>query len=109
MSAGKGDAAIELPDLHAGELDAETLESLFADLRRFADVREVRLKGDAARRADAAPSSLDEALDALRTRRAHGAQIVYEHDGRTWCDTVLAAASGWKLLRMESPRRGELV
>ena len=97
---------IELPELREAELDADELRALFRDLSALAELLEVRLKRGAGARGEAATVAPDEALAQLLQGDARGAQLRYRHEGREWCDTILAApGGGHRVVRMESPVR----
>lgn len=92
-----------LPELSEGLLDAATLEQLFADLGAFAEGVEVRLKGAARQRADAATTTLEQAREVLLSGRACSAQIRYWWGGRAWIDTLMREPDGVRICRMAIP------
>jgi ferredoxin-type protein NapG len=104
-SAAETPAAIDLPELHAGELDEIGLRALFRDLHSLADVEEIRVKRGAERRAGEAAPSLRDALGLLLGGQVRGVQIRYRYRGEAWCDTVLAAPGGHRVVRMAEPAR----
>lgn len=91
-----------LPELTTAPLDAATLAQLFADLDACTTVLEVRLKSSAARRAGA-PTTLDEAHEALSSGDAYGVQVRYLWDGRAWIDTLIRGSEGVRITRMTVP------
>jgi ferredoxin-type protein NapG len=98
-------AEIELPELHQGEFDDDGLRALFRDLASLAEIEEIRLKQAADLRAAPASPNLDDALALLLAREVRGAQLRYRFGGESWCDTVLSAPSGHRVVRMVEPAR----
>ncbi|TNE89026.1 MAG: hypothetical protein EP330_12565 [Deltaproteobacteria bacterium] len=92
-----------LPDLQDAMLDRATLHQLVADLEQHARVLEVRTKGGQARRADAAPMDLRDALHALETGAVFGVQVRYLYEGAEWRDTLMRLPEGVRLVRMQMP------
>jgi ferredoxin-type protein NapG len=95
-----------LPELHEGELDEAALRALFRDLGALTEVEEVRLKRAAGRRAESGAPGLDEALAKLLSGDVRGVQVRYRYLGESWCDTVLPAPGGHRVVRMAQPTRG---
>jgi hypothetical protein len=92
---------MNLPEVTAALLDAETIDRLFADLAACAEVFEVRVKGAADRHADVAPVvSLVAARAMLLSGAVRGVQLLYLHDGEVWSDTLLRGDDGVRLVRM---------
>lgn len=98
-----GSSEIELPELTEAELDEAGLRALFRDLSAATTIEEIRCKQAPDRRADAAGTSADEALDGLLAGNVRGVQIRYRYDGQTWCDTVLATPRGHRVVRVAAP------
>ena len=92
-----------LPELTEAWLDAAGLDQLFAELAQSAIVRQVRVKGAAARMAERGAVPLELALARLRAGEVHAVQIVYDFDGATFCDTVTAREGAWRVCRMQTP------
>jgi ferredoxin-type protein NapG len=90
----------ELPQLHEAVLDAAGLRALFSDLALLAHVEEIRLKSAATALARERAPTLEAALDDLLAGRVRGVQIRYRHQDRSWCDTILAAAGGHRVVRL---------
>ncbi len=106
-----GDASeperLELAELQDETIDAGILRRLFEDLDALAQIHAVHVKGAAGRRAQDRPVELGEALGLLLAGRIRGAQVLYEYDGRSWCDTIIRQRDGHRLIRIEAPRRAE--
>jgi hypothetical protein len=97
--------SIALPDLQSSTLDAETLDQLFFDLAKLAEVLDVRLKAAATARANAAAASLEDARLALVQGQTLAAQVRYRFQGVEWIDTLMKTADGVRLVRMRAPVR----
>lgn len=93
-----------LPAVDEGLLDAVGLRALLDDIQACTTVREVQVKGGPTRRADDA--DLDGARRALLAGEVRGVQIRYEHEGKTWCDTVLVTPRGYKVVRIRGDAPG---
>lgn len=92
-----------LPTLHEGALDDATLDALFDDIAREAQVLAVLLKGAAESLAEGGGVPLDDARAALKRGAARGVQVRYVHRGVTWMDTVIRAPGGYRVVRMAAP------
>lgn len=88
-----------VPLMVEGLIDAPTLTRLFADIQTAGTVLGVREKGGPAEYAggDGMPPSI--ALDRLLTGTARAVQLRYQFDGHDWTDTVLATATGFRVVR----------
>ena len=95
-----------LPELHDALLDRETLDRLFTDLETQTRILDVRLKQGGAQRADAGGVSLAAARGALESGTVSGVQIRYMWQAAVWCDTLLPASQGVRLIRMKAPEHG---
>jgi MauM/NapG family ferredoxin protein len=104
-AAAESRESIDLPELHEGALDDAGLRSLFRDLQTLADIDEIRVKRGAERRAGEGAPSLRDALGLLLGGQVRGVQIRYRYRGESWCDTVLAAPGGHRVVRMAEPTR----
>lgn len=95
-----------LPPLQEAVLDGATLDQLFFDIAKAAEVVSVSLKGGATARAGDLPragSGGDElalARRALSDGTALGVQIRYRFAGSEWWDTLLRTPSGVRLVRV---------
>ncbi|MDP2316359.1 MAG: hypothetical protein Q8P41_25905 [Pseudomonadota bacterium] len=92
-----------LPDLHTSDLDPAAFGALFDDLERHAEVLDVLVKGDAARRASDVPVPLREAQAMLAAGLVRGVQIRYRWDGAEWRDTLMRAPLAIRIVRMRMP------
>ena len=111
----------DLPPVYRGELTSVDVETLFADLAACAEVQhvQVRLNRDPSRDPQGADDgvqrlpgktassqprlglALAEAKQLLANGCAHMIQIRYQHECKSWCDTLLAQPSGVvRLIRM---------
>lgn len=99
------DAPLELAELQDKTIDDGILRRLFEDLGALAQIHAVHVKGAPSRRAQDRPVELREALELLLAGRIRGAQVLYEYDGRSWCDTVIRQPDGHRLIRIEAPQR----
>ncbi len=98
------DQAIELPDVQDQVIDLATLRRLFSDIELASELVGVSLKGGARERTSGeSGTTLGEALEALASGSARGAQVRYLHQGREWWDTVMRAGEGYRLVRIEAP------
>lgn len=86
-----------LPDLEDALLDDAGLGSLAADIAALSTDVSVRCKGGDAY---SSPSTLAEAVEALRAGRVTAVQIAYHYDGKRWIDTVMRAPGGWRIVRI---------
>lgn len=86
-----------LPELRDATLDEQGLAELLQELGALTEVREVRVKGNAATRG----VSVEPSLDGARAAIAAGAavQIRYEYRGQIWCDTLMPQADRVRLIR----------
>jgi len=96
---------VELAELQDETIDDAILQRLFEDLDALAEIHAVHVKGAPRRRAQEQPVELREAFELLRAGRIRGAQVLYEYDGRSWCDTIIRQRDGHRLTRIEAPRR----
>jgi hypothetical protein len=95
--------AVSFPPMCDANLDAATLDRLFADLAGCTEVLGVVLKTGA--RAMVAPRSvgLDEARQAFLSGQARAVQVRYRYDAKEWIDTLLHAPAGVRLVRCQVP------
>lgn len=101
------DAPVELVELQDETIDDGIVRRLFEDLDALAEIHVVHVKGASCARAQDRPVELREALELLLAGRIRGAQVLYEYDGRSWCDTIICKRDGHRLIRIEAPRRAE--
>jgi hypothetical protein len=93
----------ELPELSQAVLDDSTLQALVQDLSALTRILSVTTKGAAQTRAQAAPCSLQEAVEALRHREVRGVQVHYLWENQEWIDTLLAVPEGIRIVRTAAP------
>lgn len=90
----------KLPELHDAILSDEQLTALFCDYRECTMVGEIIIKpGPGYVKTDDHPT-LDLAETLLRSRGIRGVQIRYQFEQATWCDTLMSAAAGVRLVRI---------
>jgi hypothetical protein len=94
------DPSPPLPAVADGLIDRPAIERLFADLATT-QVLSVQLKGAAQAYASKESVTLGEAREALLAQRVHGVQVRYTHGGKQWCDTLLAAGEGARVIRVQ--------
>jgi hypothetical protein len=93
--------SIPLAELTTADLDAATLDELFADIANQTTVDEVLVKGAAT--AYAGTSGLDEARSQF-LGGARGLQIRYRWQGEAWWDTLVRLGDGRiRLVRTRAP------
>lgn len=85
------------PELFERMLDARTLETLRDDLSSCVEVLTVQVRPHDA--SITATPGIGEAIGMLIGGRIRSIQIRYRFDGWTWCDTLLAAGAGTRLIR----------
>lgn len=90
-----------LPPLQQALLDHETLSALFSDLAACTRVLSVLVRAPGADRGgepDTLP--LEAARDGLMGGRLRSVQIRYAYEQATWCDTLIAAPGGARIVRI---------
>lgn len=92
-----------LPDLETGELDEHTIDRLFDDIARDAQLVAVLIKGGAEVLAEGGGVSLSEAREKLRTRAVRGVQLRYRFGGEEWWDTLITTTDRVRIVRMRAP------
>ncbi|MGI9455138.1 MAG: hypothetical protein ACR2NU_01165 [Aeoliella sp.] len=89
----------ELPELFQGDLDAEQLDALFADLERGAQVQLVQVRTSSGPSPHDRQVTLAEARVLLRQTDTKAVQIRYEFEQQSWCDTLMVLPTGVRLVR----------
>lgn len=97
------DASADLPELHSGDLDAETVGALFDDLERHAVILDVLVKAAPNRHVSGAALPLREAQALLAAREVRGVQIRYHWQGAEWRDTLMQLPTAVRVVRMRMP------
>lgn len=95
-----------LAPLWNGTLDRAAVEQFFADLAAHAEVLAVLEKGGRAQYCEAARPTLTDAREHLLAGLVRGVQIRYQYEGRLWCDTLLAVAGGYRVVRLRDACAG---
>lgn len=88
-----------VPLMVEGVLDAAALRQLFADIESAASLIGVREKGGQAEYAAGEVMPPAVALGRLQGGTARAVQIRYQYDGYEWTDTILAVATGFRVVR----------
>jgi len=92
---------IEFPALHTGDLDAEGVRALVADLEAHAERLQVVPKAAAKRFVLPETLPLQAATEGLLDGRLRGVQLRYVHEGQEWWDTLLAMGdAGYRIVRV---------
>jgi hypothetical protein len=91
-----------LPELETGEFDEPTLDRLFEDIARDAQIVAVLLKGGAEVLAEGGGVTLAGARERLRSRSVRGVQLRYRYRGEEWWDTLIAASDRVRIVRMRA-------
>lgn len=90
-----------LPTVHAGELDSEALDALFADVSTVASLLAVVVKRGRVAEPPSLPAALANARDQLLSGTARAIQLRYRHEGREWWDTISAMTpERWRVVRI---------
>lgn len=93
-----------LPPLQVAILDEETLDALFRDIDRGAELLGVQVKASRSAYAAAEAPSLGRARELLLCGVALGVQLRYRLGAGIWCDTLMRTPEGVRLVRVELPR-----
>lgn len=91
---------IEFPTLHTGDLDAEGVRALVADLEAHAERLQVVPKAASRRFVLPERLPLQAATESLLAGELRGVQVRYVHQGQEWWDTLLALGSGYRIVRV---------
>ncbi|MEX2581403.1 MAG: hypothetical protein WD342_20270 [Verrucomicrobiales bacterium] len=92
-----------LPDLLQSDIDDATLRQLIADIGTHTRIIEIIPKHAAGYvEENPAPLQLDEAYRLLAEGTVRGLQLRYQHQGKTWWDTVMPLPGGlFRIVRIE--------
>jgi hypothetical protein len=82
--------SLKLPPVHTAILDHATLDQLFADLAQCASLRGVYPRVNPSQTPP--PLPLSAAHRGIKDGTIPSLQIHYVHEGKTWCDTLIATA-----------------
>lgn len=95
---------LDLPPVHEGLVDAATLAALLDDIEATGAVRSVTVRAGRTAEPPRGASALGQVRADLLAGRVPAVQLRYRHDGREWCDTILARPGGaWRVVRIPSP------
>ena len=90
-----------LPPLQQALLDPATVEALFRDLAACTRILSVLGRSPGAGRGGEPPSlPLEAAHAGLADGSLRSVQVRYAYDGATWCDTLMAAPGGVRIVRI---------
>ena len=87
-----------LPELIDTVLESDTLRALFDDYA--ACVTQLSAHIRSGRGEPVQPLSAAHVCAGLLDGRFRGAQIRYTYNGEAWCDSILATAQGYRLVRI---------
>ncbi|MFA5506664.1 MAG: hypothetical protein WC314_03385 [Vulcanimicrobiota bacterium] len=90
---------LNFPELSQAVLDPPTLQALLRDLTTQTRVLSVTVKGGEQHHAQAADSSLSQAVESLLRGEIRGVQVRYLWQDREWLDTLLRCAEGIRIVR----------
>jgi len=94
-------STLSLPVLQQSSIDPPLLSALFADLEQCAQLRSVVVRTVAhVRGAPPETVTLPAAHAGLVSGALRSVQIRYVHEGRVWCDTLMAGPAGVRLVRI---------
>ncbi len=92
--------SLKLPPVHTATIDSATVAQLFTDLAACAQITAIHPRVP---NGQTPPTlSLDEARQGFLSGSITSLQIHYQHDNKTWCDTLLASANGTRLVRISN-------
>ena len=95
---------LPLPELYQGNLDVTQVRQLFSDLREFAEIDGLSLKGGPSAMTNGEnTTSLAEAEALLSAHQVMGVQIRYRYQDKAWFDTLLRRDDGVRVVRIEAP------
>ncbi len=94
------DPAPQLPALTQAVLDPATLDALFRDLATCTEILAVVPKISKQAMTEPVAIDLAAARAGLASGRFRGVQIRYRYESKEWCDTLLAASAGLRLVRV---------
>ncbi len=93
----------DLPPVHEVWLDAGELAQWLTDLKEFAQVESVAVKGGPGYAQLAPAEHLARAGTALQAGECAAVQVRYHFDGADWVDTAARLPRGTRLVRMRAP------
>jgi hypothetical protein len=85
--------------------DRDQVDSLFADLKRGAEVRQVQVRTTSGNnRPEESAVTLEQARELLDDGRTTAIQIYYDYDGESWCDTLMVSPNTIRIVRTTVPQ-----
>jgi hypothetical protein len=91
---------MQFPEMRQALLTNEDLVALVADLTAFTRIDEVLEKTRGTAQSTAGQVTLSAACERLVAGHTIGVQIRYYHQDFHWTDTIIAASSGYRLVRI---------
>lgn len=90
-----------LPEMSNVMLSDEVVEQLFRDLAQCAVVSHITVRTGPRQHSPHDGISLEQARAMLLSGDAQGVQLRYQFQGETYCDTLMRAVDGVRLVRMK--------
>ena len=90
-----------LPFVHDATLDCEQLLVVVADIELGTEVLAVNIKRGRDAHSDEESVPLRDAVDRLLEGAVAGIQVRYRYQGHEYWDTILRAASGFRIVRID--------
>lgn len=94
--------SLTLPDMCQSLLDSASLEALFDDYQKAADVHEIRARSSSRALNTEVVSDLIQALSLLQQKATFGLQVFYRFDGHEWTDTLIPSPQGVRIVRIKA-------
>jgi rhamnogalacturonyl hydrolase YesR len=90
-----------LPELHGATLRMDQVHDLLDDIAACTELLKILPKYAVTERVpDRAALTLDQAAELLRSRAVRGLQLRYRYEGAVWCDTLMQANEGYRIVRI---------
>ena len=91
----------DLPELHQGVLDPETIDQLVVDIETCTELLEVIPKfGADSYVGEGEVIDLRTAISMLQAGELRGVQVRYVHEGAQWWDTLMGTPQGIRTVRI---------
>ncbi|HRP62006.1 MAG TPA: hypothetical protein PK400_01795 [Phycisphaerales bacterium] len=90
-----------LPEMSNVMLSDEVIEQLFRDLAQCAVVSHITVRASPRQHTPQDGISLEQARTMLLSGDVQGVQLRYQFQGEAYCDTLMRAAGGVRLVRMK--------
>jgi hypothetical protein len=91
---------LELPELNQAVLDAPTVDALFEDIHRCAQLIEVIVKHSTRSYASEGSFTAQQARQMLEDGSASSVQIRYFFEDAQWWDTLIRTGDGFRVVRI---------